>query len=838
MVASLPFRACINGLLRYPLQAALAVLGLALGVMVFVAVDIATDGAQRAFRLSLDALSGRATHHIVAGAQGLPDTLYVRLRRELGLRQSAPVVETAVSYGTGVLQVLGVDPFAEQGFRSYFAADALQDNLWRRLLLEPGTVLIGARTAERLGVAMGERFTVQLNGRDVALTRVGTLDDATTRGIENVLVADIASVKELRDQPTRLSRIDLILRDEDADLRAAIEKRLPSDARIEAASARVRSVQELTRAFTLNLTAMSLLAVVIGVFLIYNTLHFTILRRHVTFATLRALGVTRRELLVSILLEAGLLGALAVCLGTLAGSYVADSLLALVSRTINDLYFAVSVSEASITGATVLKATLLGVSGSLLAVSVPAGEALFAPPAQTLMRRPIERRVTGWLLPLAAAGLLLVALSVLIAALSAGLSSGYAALAILLIGCSLLVPWSVVKLARALRRLVRHPMLRHTVGGLEAGISRIGVAEAALVVALAATIGVTLMIGSFRTAVDQWLSSTLRADIYIRPAQAVTGRDETRIEPAVIAAIRNMPAVSDISLGRFVELRREGGGVSLFAIELAGESYAGFHLLAERAQAWQAFDNDMAVFVSEPYAFHHRVQVGDVLQLPTALGEQGFAVAGIYRDYGSDQGVVLMRMSLYRRWWQDPGISSMGVYLKQSQDPQQAMGDIHALTGDVQQLSLRSNRELRAVSLEVFDRTFEITRVLRWLTTIVAVVAILTALSAVQLERRRELALLRGIGLTSRQLAGVLFAQTGLLGLFAGLLAMPVGVALSVLLVHVINRRAFGWSMDFVLDAKPLAEALALATLVALIAGALPVWRALRESPALALRGE
>ena len=180
----------------------------------------------------------------------------------------------------------------------------------------------------------------------------------------------------------------------------------------------------------------------------------------------------------------------------------------------------------------------------------------------------------------------------------------------------------------------------------------------------------------------------------------------------------------------------------------------------------------------------------------------------------------------------------MGVYLHEPGVLQRTMDDIHAHTAPLQQLRLRSNRDLRESSLAVFDRTFEITRVLRWLTLIVAVLAILTALSAVQLERRRELALLRSIGLTSRQLAGVMFTQTALLGFFAGLLALPAGVALSTLLVHVINRRAFGWSMDLIIAVAPLGEALVMATVVALIAGSVPVWHALRDSPALALRSE
>lgn len=838
MVTTLHIRASVNGLLRYPLQTCLAVLGLALGVMVFVAVDVATDGAQRAFKLSLSALSGRATHHIVAGAQGIPDALYVQLRTELGLRRSAPVVETAVRHQQRILQVLGVDPFAEQSFRSYVAEDSQRDEVWRRLLLEPGTVLIGERTAAHLGIAHDEAFEVRLSGRSVRLTRVGTLDDAASRGLENVLIADIATAKELRGQPDRLTRIDLLLDDDDAQLRTRLHDILPPGVSLEPASARVRSVQELTRAFTLNLTAMSLLAVVIGVFLIYNTLHFTMLRRRATYATLRALGVSRRELLAAILLEAAVLGLLAAVLGTLAGSYVADTLIALVSRTINDLYFVVSVGEATVTGAIVAKALVLGLCGSLIAVVPPAAEILMSPPAHALLRQPLEKKSVRWLGPLAVVGAALVLVSLLIAVTGRSLAGGYTSLALLLVGYSFGVPWLVVMLTRALSRIMRQALLRHTVTSVEASISRIGAAQAALVVALAATIGVALMIGSFRVAVAQWLESTLRADIYVRPADAVSGRDETRIDARVLELIRGLRDVRAVSVGRYVDLRADARDVSLFAIEMTTQGHASFNLLDPDAQAWQAFDEQRAVFVSEPFAYHNTVAVGDSLTLPTASGDREFLVAGVYRDYGSDRGVVMMRRSLYREHWRDDGISSMAVYLNQAADLQRAMDEIGSLSAPLQTLRLRSHRDLRDASLAIFDRTFEVTRVLRWLTIVVAVVAILTALSAVQLERRRELALLRSLGMTTRQLAGVMLAQTALLGFIAGVLAIPPGIGLSMLLVHVINRRAFGWSMDFAPAGGPLLEALVLATLVALVAGMLPVWRSLREQPALALRSE
>ncbi len=836
----LAWRASAAGLLRYPLQSALAVLGLALGVMVFVAVDIANQGARRAFDLSMQALAGRATHHVVAGPAGLADEAYVGLRRDLGLRDAAPVVELSVRYGSETLRVLGIDPLAERSFRGFAAAGALAPAVWRRLLLEPGAVLIAASTAARIGVQVGEAFEVGASGRRHTLTLVGLLDEHATRGLDNLAVTDIASAQSLRGAPARLTRIDLMLAEDEARTLEAVRALLPPEASIVPASARARATRELAGAFTLNLTAMSLLAVVIGLFLIYNTMHFNVLRRRELFGVLRAIGVTRGEVLRAVLLEALLLGACAAALGILAGDAIAGRLLALVGRTLNDLYFSVTVGEARLSTASLMLGLVLGVVGSLASALVPALEAMSVSPVAAIARRPLERRVGGWLPGFALAGAALLAGAGVLAISSTGLAAGFAALAALLVGSALAVPWLTAAAGAALGRLSRRgPALwRHTLGGISAGISRTGVAVAALVVALSATVGVALMVGSFRVAVQDWLESTLRADIYVRPADGFSGVVENALDPAVVESITGLPAVAAVSVARFVEIADGARTVPLFAVRMPDLGQRSIRLLAGGEAAWRAFDTQAAVLVSEPYAFHNRLAAGDTLRLPTPRGAREFAVAGIYRDYGSDRGVVMMRLALYREYWDDAGISSLGVYLRPGEPLETATASIRAVAEGRQALGLRANRDLKRVSLAVFDRTFEITGVLRWLTVIVAVLAIVTSLGALQLERSRELALLRALGMTPLQLALMIVAQTVLLGLFAGLLAVPVGIALSQLLIHVINARAFGWSMDFVLLASPLAEALAIGGAVALLAGIVPAWQSARRTPAAGLHGE
>ena len=253
---------------------------------------------------------------------------------------------------------------------------------------------------------------------------------------------------------------------------------------------------------------------------------------------------------------------------------------------------------------------------------------------------------------------------------------------------------------------------------------------------------------------------------------------------------------------------------------------------------WAAFETERTVIVSEPYAYHHRLRVGAAVRLRTDRGVQDFRVAGIFADYGSDRGLVMMSRRTYEQFWHDRGVSSLGLWLSTDRDVTAMLASLRRLVGSVQEVEMRSNRSLRQASLEIFDRTFTITSVLHLLTTAVAFIGVLSALMALQLERERELGVLRATGFTPRQVWGLVTAQTGLMGLLAGLLALPVGLMLASVLVFVINRRSFGWTLELEITPGLLVQAVLLAVLAALLAGMYPAFRMSRTSPALALREE
>jgi putative ABC transport system permease protein len=817
----------------------LSVLGIALGVAVVMAVGLANQSASRAFELTMEQISGRVSHQIIGGPGGIPERLYTRLRMEHPYLPSAPVVEGVVRIGEEQLTLLGVDPLAERPFRDLTLA--AQPEVLNQLLTLRDGLLIPAYSAQRLGLQAGSRLTLDIAGRTRETEILGLVGGRSQAALDGVLVTDIGVAQTLLMQYGTLDRIDLAL---DGAQAARLRAWLPPGVHLVETEQRTAAMAGMSQAFQTNLTAMSLLALLVGGFLIYNTATFSVLQRRRQFGIMRLLGATRGEVFRAILAEQMIIGLLGTLLGMGAGILLARELLWLVTRTINDLYFALTVSRLDLAPPILLTGTLLGLLTTLIAASVPAWEATRSSPQSVNRRSVIERRshrALPWLLLIGltgmGGGLGLIQFS------ERSLLLGFAALFCFIMGYCLLVPTLVPPLSR----LLQHPLAgafgsigRLASRGIDATLSRTGPAIAALTLAIAATIGMGIMVESFRDTVGQWLAQTVQGDIYVSAPHSASKRASAPLPDWLPSRIQQLEGVAEISSGRHVTLESERGPVHLLAIGLASRSYRGFRFkggtLPDLRERFAAGD---LLLISEPYAYHQRLQVGDPLPLLTPEGVVSFTVGGIFFDYGSDRGLVVMPRERYAALWHDAQLTTLGVYLQPGQPSGPMLTRIKQLAGQAERpLQVRANREILKQSLDIFDRTFTITRVLRLLVIAVAFVGILSAMMALQLERAREHAILRATGLTPRQLLGQVSLQTLLMGLMAALLAMPLGWLMAEILVHVINLRAFGWSMPSQLSPAILLEATGFALVAALLAGLYPSLRMARTRPALALREE
>ncbi len=837
---------------RHPWQLALCLFGIALGVALVYAVSLANRSALASFEQALRQLDGRASHRLLGGPAGIDEDFYRRLRVELGLWRSAPLLLdrarlAASSDGRGSgdrdlrLRLLGVDPFAEPTLRGAQRRVAGGDN-WSRLLVAEGGVALSESLAARLGLGIGEPLALRVGGRavDAHLALILRGEGPTAAALDELLITDIATAQQWLGRRGRIDRIDLLLPDgPPAALRALLAGTDAAGLRLIETDARRAQRLQMSRAFRDSLRAMSLLALLVSGFLIYNASSLAALQRRERIGLLRGLGAERGAVFACLWGEALLLGAAGALLGLLLGQPLGQALLGLVAQTMGDLYGsgATAARSALPDAATAIGASLLGIGASLLAALAPSIEAAASPPRLAQRRSVLERRGRRMAPWAALSGLLLGAAGLALAATSTSLNAGFAAALLVVLGYALLTPWLVLRSGRALTPLASRlggALGRLGARGLADGLSRSAVAVAALSVAVAATVGIGLMTDSFRASLQQWLLQTLQADIYL------SREDGAALDPQLPARLLALPQVAELSAGREVQLESERGPVALLALQPASRSGDGFALLAGDPQRlWADFASRRLLLISEPFARHQRLAVGDRLRLHTPAGATAFEIGGVFRDYASERGLLLLHRDHYRALWGDPRIDSIGVYLREPADgASAATAALDAIRDIAGEARVRASARIRELSLAVFERTFAVTEVLRLLTVLIAFAGILGALLALQLERGRDSAILRAVGATPGQIWRLVGGQTLLMGLLAGLLALPLGALLGELLIAVINPRAFGWTLARHYSPGLFAEALLLALAAAALAGLYPAWRAARAAPAEALRDE
>ena len=839
---------------RRPTQSIFFIIGVGLGVAMIVAIDLATGAANRAFTISTEAVAGKTTHQIVGGPSGLDESIYIALRQQLGYRLSAPIVEgyvTAEELDMQPMRLLGVDSFAESPFRTYLNDDNAgfaDNNGFTAFIVQPNTVLLSAVLARQYNLNVGDFIHIQVGGRRQTLQIVSVLksdDRNEQRGLDGLLITDIGTAQEVLGKVGSLDRIDLIIPESiqgEATLKR-ITAIVPSGARIEQPTD--SAVEEMTGAFRLNLTALSLLALLVGMFLIYNTVVFSVVQQRSVLGSLRALGVTRSQIFSIILSEAGLLGVIGTILGLGLGYLLGRGAVQMVTTNINDLFFVVTVRRIDFPPLTFLKGAVIGIVAALIAAAIPAYEATNVRPVSALQRSNIEERTRNALYWVSGGGVAILLLGTVLLIPEWHLVITFVGIFAIIIGISLLAPALTLGLMRILSGLIRflgksfNPLIRLAIRDITRSLSRTSVAIAALMVAVSVIVGVSLMISSFRLTVEQWLTDLLQADIFVSAPSLISDQTTFPLAPSVVKKLATFPGISQIATSRLVEVSAgDLGMIQLAAVsmDIAGNKRYYKAAVGDPAKTWEALKTG-GLIINEPMSHRFKLGVGNEVLLLTDRGEHRFPIVAVAYDFDVQSG-ALIDDAVYRTYWDDIHLSSAALFVESGVDVDAKINELRAAFAGKTELVVRSSRGLREHSLAIFDRSFSITVALQMLAMVVAFIGILSALMSLQLERRREVGTLRAIGMTRRQLWRLTLVETGLMGTTAGILAMPTGFVLAVILIYIINLRSFGWTLQMYLQPVYFLQALVVALVAALLAGVYPAWRVGRMQPADALREE
>ncbi|MEY2558430.1 MAG: putative transport system permease protein [Verrucomicrobiota bacterium] len=846
----------LRHLRRHPLLALLNILSVALGVAVYLATQIANHSANRAFAATVDLVAGKAELEITAPAGHLPETSFPAVVGTNGISAATPIVRGLVTlpdFPGEYLHVIGIDVFTNTAFRTFdptgFDAAELDIQRW---LGPPGSIALSEEFVARHHLKAGDSIRARVNVIDHEVP-VGFILRSNGAPIldSHFAAMDIGWAQELFGHRGELSAIQVRLtnpRDREKVV-TELRKLLPKDASVMAPAQRTEEVDKMLGGFELNLSAMSLVSLVVGMFLIYNTVSASVARRRHEIGILRSLGATRHEVRSLFLGEALALGFVGVLLGLAGGTLLAQLLSGAVAETISSLYVLINVKQVALEPRSFALAGIIGLGSVIVSAWLPARAAAKMEPVRALHGgTAIERSIhpsRAWIWSALLSILLAVIFSFV--ALSSGPPwLGFAAAFFVLAGFSLLVPplafgfsAGAGKIFRALRSSRGKAAVEAELAAanLSRALMRNAVTIAALATAVAMTVGVSVMVFSFRKTVEAWIGDTLIADLFVTPASNEIVGPSSYFPPAALHFLESDPAVEMIDTFRDAEVPMGAETIGLAVVR--GSERRHFQFVRGNGTAiMRRFHDEASVLVSEAFARRHRLGDGASIVLMTPEGARKFPVAGIFYDYTRDQGIVYMSAQNFVRFWHDDRVNSVAVFLKKNGSAEMLSDAFRTQFSRGGEFVLYSNQSLRTRIFEIFDQTFAVTYVLLTIAIIVAITGIFLSLTILITERSRELAILRAIGGSAGQIRKILLWETAMIGVLAALVGLASGICLSLVLTGVINRAFFGWTIRLAFPWRSLAVTPLWIVAAALVAGIVPAWRAGRLVLAQSLRSE
>ncbi len=907
-------RISLSHLTQHPGRTFLGILGIALGTAVYLSISLAAASALKSFESGVTAVTGRAQWRIQSPGAPLAETLFARVSRLPEVKAAAPVLESVLELAGGngktggekggkkggeearePVLLLGIDPFSERVFRDYefSRADDLGDAAWKDFLTRPDAVLISERLAERLGLKAGSALPVLVGARRKTLRVAGVFKSPS--GLYpldgSVLLMDIGAAQKLLDRVGKLDHIDLMAAGDQGRMQKALEKELPPGVEVVRPAAQGSRSEGLVASYRLNLAVLSAIALFVGMFLIYQSVTLSVVRRRREIGLLRTLGMTPGQVMSLFLAEGLASGVAGGVLGLVLGVGLARGVLAVMTQNLTSLYMPVVAEEVALKGGLLLQAWGLAVLATLAAAALPAREAARTQVKAVWHREELEEKIESQAGIIFVWGLLALGLAGICASWKVSQGPpwpGFVAAFLILLSFALFTPLAARVLGQGLQ-----PTFRRLLGPagdlgcryLSGSLSRSAVSVAALSCALGMLIAVTVMIGSFRQTVNDWVSRSISGDIFFGPAMFSTAGYDQFLPPEILPELARDPDIADIYHyrvvrlpfkdryilvigGSFEVLARHGGlwfrqgdtGEIMNRVSRGGQEGApgaappalspksarehkpAFKLEGKVAPGAETVSEVTCtqgyVVISEPLAetFHYRE--GDTLLLPTPSGLQKLAVAGVFYDYRTDGPSIWMDINLLQRFWRDRRLNAVRLYLKDPGQVPEVQAKLQQRYGGRYRLLALSHRDLRRGILKIFDETFALTYALEGVAVVVAVFGIITTFLVLIMERERELALLQTIGASRRQILGMVLVESGLASLLSFALGAGCGSVLSLLLILVINKQAFGWTIQLHWVPGIYVQSLLLVLGLGLTAAAYPAWRAIQPHLAAILKEE
>ncbi len=802
---------------EHPGRTMLALGAIALGVALGVAVHLVHASAVNEFELAARHLAGEADLVIRGSRAGFEESLYPRLARLPQIEAANPAVEAEVQLAgrEDTLKIVGFDPL-----RAAQVQPALlpERSGMTTDLFDADAVFLSPIAAEWLELKPGDELRIYVGTRTAALKVLGLLPHGAYR--QRLAVMDIAAAQWRLGRLGRLNRIDLKLRPgvDVEGFRHELQRMLPAGVYAITPETEAGRTASLSRAYRLNLDMLALIALFTGSFLVFSSQVLALLRRRSQFALLRVIGVTRAALALRLIAEGAGVGVLGAGAGVLLGYLLAHYAVTLAGVDLGAGYFRTVTASLHAESQALVLFFVLGVLFAMLGAAAPAWEAAHRSPAQALRAGDEEAsigtlRSPRWGIAVIAAGAVLA----LLPAINGLPIAGYLAIGLILLGSVLVMPRLAAVCLERLPPFSRAPVAI-AVAQLKATPRQAAISIAAIVISMSLMISMLIMVSSFRVSLEAWLERMLPADLYLRGARSgetgfLTPDEQTRIVAT--------PGFEKVEFLRSQNLLLNPDRPPLTLLARPIEAALADKVLPLTAPALVPRpDEPPPVWFSEVAADLYGLRAGDRVQLPIGDTPRFYTVAGIWRDYARQNGAIVIDRRLYIQLTGDRLASDAALWLAPGTTAAEAQRALRAHLGAADGIEIAMTRDVRAASLAIFDRTFAITYALEAAAIVIGLLGVSASFSAQALARRREFGVLRHLGMTRREITIMLGFEGALVTAAGALFGLAVGWVVSLVLIHVVNRQSFHWSMELHMPWLPLAALAALIVAAAVVTAA------------------
>jgi putative ABC transport system permease protein len=844
------YRLMLRPLLQEPVRAILTILAVTLGVAVVLAIDLAGGAATGSFRASMETLAGDNNLEIVASG-GVPEAavgtiaaLPYSIRISPRIEDSAFITDTKQT-----IPLIGLDLVAEGGSgrsgaiseTSSGEASASSENTMRSLQ-DSSSIWVGAS----LGKKPGDQLRLLINDQVREFTVRGVYPDSN--GGESAIVMDLAAAQRALNRFGRVDRILLKVPEAPSieEWQQRIRAALPAGVEVRTQGTGTNENRRMLAAFRWNLRLLSYIALIVGAFLIFNTISVSVVRRRPETGIVRALGASRGAVLAAFIGEATFFGLAGAALGLPVGRVMASGAVKLMAATVESLYVSSRPGSIELSIWSMVLAFVIGVGVAIASAYSPAREASLVSPVEAMARGRREymtRMHKSRDLWIALVLGILAAAASSVPAIEGKPVFGYLAAVLLVVASALAIPaFTDAVISRSSRWLGKILGVEALLAAqsLSGSLRRTSVLVGALSTAIAMVTSVGIMVGSFRETVLIWMNDRLPADLYLRPAGEPAPDRHPTVSLELADKLSKLPGVAAVDRLRAYEISYDGMPATLASVDLSAlrsEHRSNFFSGRSTEQVLSQIRDADAVVVSEPFTYKHHVRPGDTIALALGTARPSFRVVDVYYDYGSERGSLLMDRQTMLRYLPDPAPSNLAIYVASNASVENVREEITQASVSYRVL-VASNRDLRAEAIRIFDRTFAITYALEAVAVIVAVMGIAGALLALVIDRRRELGLLRFLGAAAGQVRKQILVEAGLLGLLANFAGLALGFALSLVLIYVINKQSFGWTIRFHWPVAVLLGAISVVYIATVLAGLYPAQVAVRLNPLEAVHEE